>query len=324
MIRYIKHNDIDFEKWDACIDRSLNAMFYAWSWYLDMVSSSWDALVEDDYIAVMPLPFRKKWGVSYLYQPFFAQQLGVFSTYSLAREHVMRFLSAIPAKYRYIDICLNTFNQISNSSRFELRRMVTYELDLIEEYGSLKNAYSSNASRNIRKAARSGVFIARHGRPEEIIDAFRNHRGRNLKSYSGHDYMVLKHLIYAGMHRGLVSIYSAYTRQNNFCAGAVFFRGHDKTVFLFSGTTGEARENGAMFLLADRFISDHAGQKLTLDFEGSSDPDLARFYSGFGAKECVFLQMKSNRLPPVLKSLAMLYLRYRRGVPETEKKGGAK
>lgn len=317
MIRYIKHNGIDFEKWDACIDRSPNAMFYAWSWYLDMVSSSWDALVEDDYIAVMPLPFRKKWGVYYLYQPFFAQQLGVFSTHSLAPELVMRFLSEIPAKFRYLDICLNTFNQIDKPSRFEIHRMVTYELDLIDEYSHLKKAYSSNALRNIRKAERSGVFIVRQGRPEEIIDAFRNHRGRSLNSYSEHDYKVLKHLIYAGMHRGHVSIYSAYSLQNNFCGGIVFYKGHDKSVFLFSGATHEARENGAMFLLTDQFICDHAGQKLILDFEGSSDSDLARFYSGFGGKECVFLQLKSNRLPPVLKSLAMLYLRYRRGLPET-------
>ena len=40
---------------------------------------TWDALVEDDYVSVMPLPYRKKMGVTYIFPPTMTQQLGVFS-----------------------------------------------------------------------------------------------------------------------------------------------------------------------------------------------------------------------------------------------------
>jgi len=92
----------------------------------------------------------------------------------------------------------------------------------------------------------------------------------------------------------------------------VFFRSHNKVVWLFSGATGEARENGAMSLLTDDYIREHAGRELVLDFEGSLDKNLARFYRGFGSEECVFLRVQINRLPLLLKPFANAYLYLRR------------
>jgi hypothetical protein len=79
MINYIKHKDVDTEKWDRCIEQSVNGIIYAFSWYLDIVCDEWDALVDDDYESVFPLVKRKKFGINYIYPPFFTQQLGLFS-----------------------------------------------------------------------------------------------------------------------------------------------------------------------------------------------------------------------------------------------------
>jgi hypothetical protein len=61
----------------------------------------------------------------------------------------------------------------------------------------------------------------------------------------------------------------------------------------------EARENGAMFLLIDRFLSEHAGKSLKLDFEGGNDPNLGRFYKSFGAAEVPYPAIQINRLPMI-------------------------
>jgi hypothetical protein len=306
MIRYMDHHEIDMEKWDACIDSAPNGIFYAYSWYLDMLAPPWGGLVEGDYRSVMPLPYRKKFGVHYIYQPAFIQQLGIFSTHSMGEELTRKFIAAIPGHFRYADIPMNTFNKVPPLEGVLRKTRVTYELDLIPTYEEIYKRYSENARRNLKKAEKRGVFIAAHGRPEEVITAFRSSRKRD--PYTEKDYQALKHLIYSGMHRGNVSLYSAYSDKNNFSAGIVFYHTHKKVVFLFSGSAPEARENGAMFKLVDAFIRDHAGRELVLDFEGSSDPSLARFYRGFGSKECLFLQLRINRMPGMLKPVSRAYL----------------
>jgi hypothetical protein len=303
MIRYIPHNEIDFDKWDQCIDTAMNGIFYAYSWYRDMCSTSWDALVQDDYRAVMPLPVRKKFGIKYIYQPFFIQQLGVFSNESLTAAITEMFLESIPSDIRFVDYNLNTFNRLPEQHIAIKSKGKTYELDLILPYEQLRAKYAENTKRNIKKATRNDLFVTAHARPEEIINVFRKNSRRYHVPFREQDYRVLKHLIYAGMHKGMVSIKAAYTSNNNFCGGIVFYRSHQKVVWLFSGATPEARTTGAMSLLVDTFIQENAGKELVLDFEGSSNPGLARFYRGFGSEECVFLQIEMNNMPFFAKSL---------------------
>ena len=135
-IHYLRHNEIDRQKWDKCILSSVNGIIYAFSWYLDIVCEGWQALVSNDYEAVMPLPAFRKYGINYLAQPFFTQQLGVFSTKKMDEELITRFMLAIPPKFKYIDLKLNTFN-LFNHPGFQVTRNVTYEMDLIQPYNQL-------------------------------------------------------------------------------------------------------------------------------------------------------------------------------------------
>jgi hypothetical protein len=58
-----------------------------------------------------------------------------------------------------------------------------------------------------------------------------------------------------------------------------------------------------MSQLIDSFIRDHSGEEVYLDFEGSMDLNLARFYKGFGSKEVVYLQIRKNNLPGIIRWL---------------------
>ena len=75
---YKQRKEIDEAKWDKCISKASNGLIYAYSYYLDGMADNWDALVLNDYEVVMPLPWRKKFGFYYLYQPAFTAQLGLF------------------------------------------------------------------------------------------------------------------------------------------------------------------------------------------------------------------------------------------------------
>ncbi len=307
MIQYVEHDKIDFDKWDQCIDDSINGLIYPYSFYLNQVSPRWSALVMDDYKAVMPLTSKSKYGFHYIMQPPFVQQLGVFAQSPVSEVLLKSFINQIPKKYNYIIYNLNTFNPVSIAGLKSLRKSKTYELDLITSYEYLQNNYSSQIKRNIKKAQKNKVFITKHADPMPIIEAFRQNRGKSISQLGQQQYDTLKHLIYSGIYRGNTEIYSAYTAHNTFCAGIVFLTTHKKSILIFSGSTPEARENGAMSAIIDHYIKEHAGLNLTLDFDGSNQINLARFYAGFGSKECVFLQIEINHLPIILKPLAKLY-----------------
>jgi hypothetical protein len=303
LIKYLKHNEIDRVKWDECISRSFNGIIYGYSWYLDVVCKGWEALVEDDYEKVMPLTGRKKFGISYLYQPFFTQQLGVFSTGKLSESDTNKFIEALPSHFGLAEISLNTFNQLGDMPGVQKKQALTHELDLISPYETLHKQYAENTKRNLKKAIKHGLTISESIAPQEIVSLFKSSKGKEVKAFRDDHYEMLLQLIRECANRGKAQVWGVKDKSGRNCAGAFFVESNGKVIFLFSGRNEDAKDYGAMFFLIDRFIAANAQRNLILDFEGSNDSNLARFYKGFGSKECVYLQVTINNLPTLVRWL---------------------
>ena len=306
MIRYINNDEIDTKKWDRCIQKSVNGNPYALSWYLDIIHGEWEALVDGNYERVMPLTGNKKYGIDYLFQPYFAQQLGVFSTDKLNPEIVKEFLQAIPSRYRYIDINLNSYNKIEGNE-YEIIYNSNYLLDLIPDYEHISESYSKNTKRNLKKSLLHDLVVMKGLKPEELIRLFRENRGKTVKNWGDEQYHRLGRLMYMAIHKGKGMIYGVYDEHNQLCAGAFFLKSNNRLVFLFSGTNDTGKQVAAMTYLIDHVIEEYTPGQLVLDFEGSNNPGLARFYKGFGAKEIHYPRIKINRLPFPVRQIFFLY-----------------
>ena len=94
MIRFLKHSEIDPEKWNQAVHNSLFSSIFVEFEMLDLLTTpdTWDALVQDDYEAVMPLPYRKKGVLKYVYTPFFMPQMGIFSEREITLDETEAFL----------------------------------------------------------------------------------------------------------------------------------------------------------------------------------------------------------------------------------------
>ena len=66
---FLNERSINSIKWNQCIDNSFNCRIYSYDWHLDRTAIEWDALIYGNYKFIMPLPYRKKWGIKYLFQP---------------------------------------------------------------------------------------------------------------------------------------------------------------------------------------------------------------------------------------------------------------
>ncbi len=300
MIHFLKHTEINKLKWDEHISTSHNSLIYAYSWYLDIVSPGWTALVNDDFTSVMPLVNNKKFGINYLFPPFFVQQLGVFSLSPIEPNDLDNFIKAIPSKYKYIEINFNS----SNTSQYYSKNISlnnNLELLLDKDYESHFNLYSENTRRSIKKAAKNNLVEINLNDPLSIIDIFKNNRGKSINKLKDKHYSLLANLCKASSKKSSVEIIGV-NLQGELIGGAVFFIDKKRAIFIFSATSEKAKENRAMFFLIDNFIKRNANSGIVLDFEGSNNENIARFYRGFGAEEKKYPALKINRLPPLLKN----------------------
>lgn len=305
MLLYLSHHKINKELWDTCIEGSPNRMIYACSWYLDCVFPQWEAIADSNYQLVFPVTVNKKYGISYQFQPYFAQQLGIFSMQSINEDIVDGVIMNIPGKIKLIEINLNYFNNTQIYSDF-IRRNLNLELSLAHPYEELRKRYSQNTKRNIQKAVNTDITIKPLFDVEEIITLFRENRGLTIEKMNEKAYAVLRKVVKEGRQRNCIQMLGAYTNKDELCAATVFLSGFGRNIFLFSGTNTIARETSAMFLLVDNFIRENAEKEEILDFEGSNDVNLARFYRGFGSSEVFYPHLRINRFPSLMKYLLRL------------------
>ena len=306
MIKYLKHNEIDKKKWDECVKQSFNGNAYVSSWYLDLVHEDWEALVEDDYQRIMPLTLRKKFGITYYYQPFFTQQFGVFSISILNPDIIQEFIVSIPQHVKLIDINFNSFNKL-NKGKYQIVLNTNYLLDLINEYPKLASKYSNNTRRNLKKGLKSNLTFMKGVKPEIVIRLFRANRGADIAKWDDQNYIVIQRIMYNAIHKGMGFTCGVYTEHNELCAAAFFLRNNNRLIFLFSGSNELARSNGAMTFLIDTVIRSNSPGGKILDFEGSNNESLARFYKGFGAKKTTYPRLKMNRLNYILRFMLNVY-----------------
>jgi len=299
MIRFLQHDLIDKPRWDDFISQSVNGNLYACSWYLDIVSPGWCALVENDYEELFPLPASSKAGFGYIMQPWFTQQLGLFYQSVSSEEKLIDFLNSIPSEYKYIDINLNTSNK--NKIHRNVSELINLELYLISNYNEIVSGYQNNLQRNLKKAAQNKLTVSKHIRPEEIISLFKANKGQELKHLNDQQYTLIQRIAYESIHKGTGEIWGAYDEYNQLVAAILWVTSHQKSIFLFSALSLTGRKLNAMPWLIDLFIMHNAGQPLTLDFEGSNNEGLARFYSSFGAKKVIYQRYVRNSLPPPLR-----------------------
>lgn len=299
MIRFVAHKDIDKKKWDACISNSVNASIFVYSWYLDAVCENWMALILGDYEAVFPMAVRSKYRIAYLYQPFFTRYFGVYSKQKISEKLVDEFLQAIPANYKLMEFCLHEQNG-HKATGFETKERCYQELDLAHNYETIAKQYSDNAKRNVKKGIKAGLTIRPDLPPEKIVGLFRETKGNELEIFDAQDYKILIRLMNKCVENRKGHSIAVYDG-DILCAAAFFMFSNNRFVFLKSGVTPEGKAKGAMHLLFDQFIRENSGHHYTLDFGGSSVDSVARFYKNFGAKDCVYLQVKKSSLPRLLK-----------------------
>jgi hypothetical protein len=297
-IIYLKHHQIDKSKWDDCIHNAENGLIYAYSFYLDTMSPGWDALVLNDYETVMPLTWKKKWGIHYLYQPFLTAQLGVFGKISTP-DLVAAFICLIPRHFKLVEISIhNTISMLTQD--FLVVKRKNFTLDLNKAYQDIYLDYNENLKRNIKKSVQSGCSVIKNFDIEKVIDL----AVKQMKTYgqeSATNVNRFRNLYKLLYDKKMSSTYGMISGENKLLSSCVFFFSHNRVYYILVGNEPQSKATGASHALIDAIIKDHANENIKLDFEGSDIPNLALFYNSYGSKPEYFYSVKVNRLPFYMK-----------------------
>lgn len=283
-LKHLRNSSIDYTRWDKCISESQNPLSYAYSWYLDVVSPKWEALVSEDYEYVMPLPVKSKYKISYLVQPILTQQLGIFSKLEINESIVEEFIKQIP--YYSYELNLNDRNSYSKATI-----LPNYILDLNRPYEKIASHYSKNTLRNIEKSTKYNLTI----KNDLDLDIFLHFFFSENKHDVSRIQTVVKKLLEKGVAEKVMTLYGVYSNENNLIAALCVMHSSHRISYLLPISNAEGKISSAMFLLVDKLIHENYGRKIVLDFEGSSIEGIARFYRGFGAINQPYYILKQYR-----------------------------
>lgn len=297
-IQYLKRNEIDIVKWDNCISGSENGLIYSYSWYLDSMAENWDALVLNNYEAVMPLTWKRKYGFYYLYQPFFTASLGLFA--NTQPISIADFLRAIPSKFTYWDIDTNEAHIVPEPNpvaALTVHKRLNLFLDLKKNYSALTSQYSRLAKRSLEKSHKHNLAIVRNDTPEDIITFYRKSYHTAHPRVAGKDYHALLSCCNIAARKHHLKTYTAHTPEGEAVAFYIVLYDNNFVYSLVGGSTAKGKSMGAFYLLTDAAIQDQAGANKIFRFEGSDISGIAFFNRQFGSVPVYYDHLKMNRLP---------------------------
>lgn len=295
-LKRIAHNDLDFKKWDHTILNSPFPFVFAQSFYLNATSPGWDALIVGDYESVFPLTIKTKFGYTYLPQPPFTSQLGLYGKVTpQLEEQVFAYLCN---EFKLIEIELNAANTLSNGFT---REKNTFIIQYDRGY-----KLNQNSKRNVNSATESGLKVERVSN-DEILPLSKQYLNPFLSSFlkiKQKDIVLFDSLITHALKEGYLHTFKVVNPSGDLKAIGHFICNGKHALFLKGTNFDRAENSGSMHLLMNFAVEYFKDKSQLFDFGGGSNSEgLANFYKGLGGEKFCYTYLRVNNLPAIIKLL---------------------
>ncbi len=297
MIRLVTREELDVEKYNACIQASIQSSVFGFSWYLDVVADNWSVFVLNDYEAVMPVPWRKKFFIKYVYHPFWVIQLGLFSKEA---EDENEFLIELFSEFKYVNLRMNSKNLFSMFHAFQKQKQLQF-IRLQSNYESLTTVYNRNRKRELKKANKLDLTEKWNDNPKKLIDLFKENVGKRVRKLKDEDYLRLYKLMNVCLEKKKGELLTIYDKENKLISGAFFLKDTNKVTELVCSSNFKNRDNGGNTFMNDRAIFKYERNFDVFNFGGSSMKNIAKYYQSFGAENEHYIELHYNKLPWLMR-----------------------
>lgn len=300
-LSYLPYDTINKSKWDDCINNSRNGLIYARSFYLDKMAASWDAIVLGNYEAVMPLPWKRKWRIKYLYQPAFIQQGGIFSANALDHDTINSFVEVLKEHFRFAEITLNYGNEAGKIQGFLAQQRTNFILNLQRPYDDLYANYHPSFTKSLRRIRKFNLVYKSSDDHKSIIRLYKKLYGQRLPYFTTADFRNFEKICDQLYREKKIHTRIAYNNDNKLLAAVILLSDNKRLYNIISCITDAGKKVEANYFLYDEIIHEFSATPFLLDLEGSDVMGIAAFYKKFNPENQPYPFIKINNLPPVVK-----------------------
>lgn len=272
MIKKLKYENIDFDKYAQCLENSEQKNWYVKKEVLDELSGNWEILIYGDYEAIMPVPLIKKLGIKFVIMPLFCQQLGVFSS-SDNTDINDQFLKALKKNYKIFYYSFNQYNSFSSASEKRKNYIIP-----ISDYDILKRKKYFKGRKSTVKCAQHLIYKEIKLNATHISFIENNFKGLTKEN----DINKFKDYLNFLDTNNSLKLCAAYLDQQLINIAILVSEKTEFSLLALINDEIHKKEDGASFLI-DKILSHYIHEK-RLNFMGSNIPGIERFFKSFGAE----------------------------------------
>ena len=269
------------------------------------MSKDWDALVMNDYEAVMPLTWKSKFGLNYLRQPAFTQQLGIFGSFSFKNNITEEFINKASELFSFLEINLNYANEYKNATAKKCNLILSLNRPFVVIEKSFRKDF-------VKKAKSNKLIYESSDEVEKAVALFRQNYSNRFRTSEKY-YEDLQQLCILLKNKEQLLVRKASSEEGKLLAMALFLKDNRRIYYILSTTLPAGRNREANYFLLYNLIKEFSEKNLILDFEGSEIPSINLFFRKFGAIEQPYYFVRINNLPFWKKWLKYIYDYYKFG-----------
>lgn len=271
----------------------MNGLIYAQYDYLDSICDNWSGLVLGNFEAIMPLPWRKKYGFRYYYIPPFIQQLGLIGNTVLDADVLDALISKIRGFAWYGDLHFNFSNHLL-ASELHCKNRTNFIIDLSGSYAHIQKQYSTDLKQILQKTEPGLLVYETHYNSADAISHYQQQYAERMPHLSAKTFTALKNLCSFFTERGNCICRAATTKEGKVLSDTLLLKDGKRIYHLLNTTFPEGRALHSNHWLTDQVLKEFSNTGLLFDFEGSDLPGVKTFYKKFGGHIQPYFHYRRN------------------------------
>lgn len=259
---------------------------------------NWIGLIMNDYETVMPVPWKKKFGIVYAYAVPFVQQLGFFPGQNKQENDLLseKFFQL----FKYGDYSFNFQNNIQLPQQQCCTNLI---IDLSLSYENISANYNTYLWNYLKKFLTEKLIYGPGTDVDNAVHLYKQYYGDRFAHVKDRDFKNFGSLCNMLVEKEQVLIRKVTDQENSLLALVLILKDDKRLYNIINVITEEGRKIEANHFLYDQLLKEFASGNLIFDFEGSDLPGVKFFYEKFGAINQPYSKISFNRLPFLFRFL---------------------